>query len=90
MDHNMNGNKWDNVNKGAMFKNDRKVTAQHPDRRGQAIVVCPHCKNRVEFWLAGWLMKGKASGKTFLSLAFTAKEEPRAQVSDEDDEDIPF
>ena len=51
---------------GAMFKNDRKETDKHPDRKGDCVI------DGKEYWVAGWLKEGK-NGQ-FLSLAFTAKD----------------
>lgn len=83
------GKEYDNTNSGALFKNDRKETAKHPDYSGTLNV------DGVEYWLSGWLKEGK-KGK-FFSLAVKPKAESQPQLSrdghgrrtDMDDE-IPF
>jgi len=59
---------YDNNNTGALFVNDKKEDAKHPDYKGNAEV------GGVEYWLSGWKKTGKQSGKTFLSLSFTPKD----------------
>lgn len=56
---------------GVLFRNDRKEKDAHPDRKGSCLI------GGVEYWVAGWLKDGK-NGQ-FLSLAFTPKDQPRAQ-----------
>jgi len=85
---------YDNTNSGAMFKNDRKKTERHPDRQGQADIMCPECGAVTPFWVSGWLKKAKRTGQQFLSLAFTPKDSPALQNDQQDDNfddgDIPF
>jgi uncharacterized protein (DUF736 family) len=63
-------------NSGALFKNDKKANENHPDYKGSAVVA------GVECWLSAWVKTGKTGAK-FMSLAFTAKEQP----PDDDDQD---
>lgn len=61
---------YDNTNRGVLFKNDRKESANHPDYKGQIDV------DGVEFWLSAWIKEGK-NGK-FMSLSIKPKDEQRA------------
>jgi len=79
---------YDNTNSGALFKNDRKVSPNQPDYRGDINV------NGTDFWISAWLKESK-KGTKFMSLAVTVKEEmkaaaPVAQPDDGDLEDLPF
>lgn len=77
---------YDNTNRGALFKNQRKEKDTHPDYNGTLNV------DGVEFWLSAWLKESKKGGK-FMSLSIKPKEAARAPQSagsaDPDDE-IPF
>ncbi len=53
-------------NSGALFKNDRKTTDNHPDYNGSALI------GGVDMWISAWIKKG--NGKTFMSLAFKPKD----------------
>ena len=57
---------YDNTNRGALFKNDRKETANHPDYNGSINV------GGVEYWLSAWIKEGK-KGK-FMSISIKPKE----------------
>ena len=65
---------YDNNNSGAMFVNDRKTTENQPDRTGSCEV------NGVEYWVSGWVKTSKA-GKPFMSLAFSAKDQAKADAT---------
>lgn len=96
----MSGNGgYDNTNTGALFKNERKRTDNSPDYTGECSLVCPHCGATSDTWLSAWIKTAKSSGKKFMSLAFTAKEEASAtgsrssanhNIDDDFDDDIPF
>lgn len=79
---------FDDTNKGALFKNDRKETANHPDYTGKINV------DGRDFWLSGWL-KESAKGK-FFSLSVRPKDLGQQAVSPGPatepllDDDIPF
>lgn len=60
---------YDNTNRGALFKNERKTSDNHPEYKGSINV------NGVEFWLSAWIKDG-AKGK-FMSLSIQPKEAQR-------------
>lgn len=77
-------------NSGALFKNDRKEKATHPDYTGSAEV------DGVAYWISAWVKTGK-SRKKFFSLSFRPKDEarqdrgePAASLADDLDDEIPF
>ena len=91
---------YDDTNRGAMFKNDRKETDRHPDMKGTLNV-----EGR-EYWVSAWKQTSKA-GKGYVSLSIQPKDDqpapkraggqdrnaPRPQREDLEpltDDDIPF
>lgn len=80
---------YDNTNSGAIFKNDRKQNDRQPDMTGSINVA------GVDYYISAWT-KQSGQGKKFLSLAVTAKDEPKQapvkQVEDIDfdADDLPF
>lgn len=80
---------YDDTDRGALFKNDRKESDNHPDYKGQLNV------GGVEFWLSAWL-KTSQSGTKFMSLSVKAKEEAPtrqqkpAKGRHQMDDDVPF
>jgi len=71
---------------GSMFVNTKKLSDNHPDRNGTALI------GGVEYYVSGWIKETK-SGDKWLSLAFKPKEQavskpPSASRGDEDN--IPF
>lgn len=58
---------YDDTNRGALFKNDRKEKDSHPDYRGTINI------DGQEFWLSAWVKKA-ASGASFMSLSVQPKE----------------
>ena len=85
---------YDDTNRGALFKNDKKESDRHPDYRGSINV------GGTEYWLSAW-MKTSTKGTRYMSLSVTEKEaahsagveKAKAAASDfgEDDGDLlPF
>lgn len=60
-------------NSGSIFVNDKKETANHPDRQGSALI------DGVEYWVSGWLKKTQ-NGDPWLSLAFKKKDKQPQQA----------
>jgi hypothetical protein len=79
---------YDNTNRGALFKNDKKESNKHPDYKGNINV------DGREYWLSGWLKESQA-GKKYFSLSVSPKEKqgedsqvpPKGQSADDD---VPF
>lgn len=80
------------VNRGVLFKNDRKRTETHPDYKGEINI------DGVEFWLSAWIQKSR-QGETYMSLSIgdakgekpSAKQPARHAAPDADfDNEIPF
>lgn len=82
---------YDNNMSGALFKNKKKASDRHPDYTGNCEI------NKEEMWVSAWLKTSK-SGETFMSLAFTPKEQPASKSTSnvvpmgnvDEMEDIPF
>ena len=81
---------YDDTNRGALFKNDKKESETHPDYKGSINV------DGTEYWLSSWLNKSKA-GATYMSLSVKPKNEdaeparPKAQKpAPNAGDDIPF
>lgn len=83
--------KYDNSNRGAIFKNDDKQQDNHPDYKGSLNV------NGVDLWVSGWIKTSEKTGKKFLSLSVKPKEDaPVKKASapssgfDDMNDDVPF
>lgn len=76
---------YDNTNRGALFKNNRKETEKHPDYTGTLDV------NGTEHYLSAWIKESK-NGTKFMSVSLgKAKEQKQEKpVEDDLDDDIPF
>jgi len=83
---------YDNTNRGALFKNNRKEQPSHPDYTGTLNV------GGVDYYLNGWLKESKKDGRKFFSLSVKEKgvnappREPEAKPPKDDfvDSEIPF
>lgn len=61
---------YDNTNTGALFKNDRKEDARHPDYKGSINI------EGVEYWVSAWIKPTKADPeKRFMSLSIKPKDQ---------------
>lgn len=74
---------YDDTNRGALFKNDKKEKDTQPDYRGSLNV------GGVEYWLSAWLKESKA-GKKFMSLSVTVKEDKPESKPDNSMSEGPF
>jgi uncharacterized protein (DUF736 family) len=75
---------YDDRNRGALFKNERRKTDKHPDYFGTIDV------EGTEYRLAGWVRESKR-GKKFLSLAITPlDDQPRRAEPRHEEDEIPF
>jgi hypothetical protein len=63
----MTEKKYDDTNRGAIFKNDRKEKENDRDYSG-SLNVDGH-----DYWISGWIKEGRNGGK-FLSLSVKRKE----------------
>lgn len=84
---------YDNTNRGAIFKNERKTTDSQPDFTGSLNV------DGVEFWVSAWKRKPGASEKyPALSFSVQMKEDKpintvgnKQKLNNDDlDDDIPY
>ena len=80
---------FSNTNRGSIWKNEKKLTDNHPDFTGAANI------EGVEYWVSAWKRKPDASPNApALSFSFKLKEprpavqQPAADV--ELNDDIPF
>ena len=60
---------YDNRNKGALFKNDRREKDTHPHYKGSINV------DGQEYWLSAWVNEAKADGRKYFGLSVTPKQE---------------
>ena len=84
---------YDNTNRGAIWKNDRKETDKHPDFKGEMEVIAPG-----KYWVSAWKRSPGAPEKSpALTFALTPKEEKGAKPTSNEifpkdvrEDDIPF
>ena len=70
----MTARPYDDKNRGALFRNERKDTDKHPDYKG-SINVAGH-----DYWLAAWLKESR-DGKKYFSLSVQLKDGKPAPVA---------
>jgi hypothetical protein len=83
---------YDDENKGALFRNERKTRDEQPGWRGSAKV------DGKEYWISCWVNtagpQAKNPGSKYMSLRFDPKEvefeSAGANGSDSFDDDVPF
>lgn len=69
-------------NTGSLWINDRKEKDTHPDRKGDALIECPHCKQTHLAEIGGWLRKTQKTGEKYMWLSIKPKEDrPRRDDS---------
>ena len=73
---------------GSMFKNQKKLTDQHPNMTGSALI------DGVEYWLSAWTKTDK-NGNKWQSMSFTKKDQQNTREQAEKaavdmDDDLPF
>ncbi len=71
--------KFDNNNRGALFREEKKKTETDPDYSGTVNV------NGADYWLKAWIKTATKSGKKFLSLSVRPKTESNANGKPFDD-----
>jgi hypothetical protein len=78
---------------GALFKNDRRETDNHPNMRGSCTI------DGVKYWMSAWtntIQQGDKAGERYQKLSFTrADDQPAATRAAPpppapEDDDIPF
>ena len=74
---------WDNTNRGAIFKNDKKTDNQ-PDYRGKINV------NGVDKEISLWVKESEKAGKFFSVQISEPYVKPIEQVVKEQGDDLPF
>jgi len=62
------GQGFDETDRGALFKNNKKTSDRHPDYNGSVNAA------GVEYWISAWINTAR-SGLKYMKLALTAKEE---------------
>jgi hypothetical protein len=60
--------KYDDTNRGVLFKNDRKEGDRDPDYTGQINVA------GAGFWLSAWINTAEKTGRKFMSLSVRSKD----------------
>ena len=73
---------------GSMFKNQKKLTDQHPNMTGSALIA------GVEYYVSAWTKTDK-NGNKWQSMSFTKKDQPKNREQAEKaaadmDDDLPF
>jgi hypothetical protein len=66
--------KYDDRDRGALFRNSKKESDNQPDYTGSLNV------NGSDFWISGWINTSKAGSK-YMSLAIRSKDAPTDRKS---------
>ena len=66
---------FSNVNRGSLFKNDKKLEDRHPDMNGTINI------DGTEYWISGWKKTSKA-GTGFISLSVRPKQDQASKSSE--------
>lgn len=72
---------YDNNNRGALFKNNKRTNDKQPEYNGSVEV------NNVEYYISAWVKESK-NGQKFFSLSFTPKDQQQAVVTPSVTEDV--
>jgi len=87
-EHIMTDRKYDDTNRGVLFKNEEKENERHADYRGSINV------GGTEFWLNAWIKTSSKTGKKFMSLSVKPKDaaaaKPKSEFADNLDDKIGF
>jgi hypothetical protein len=67
----MTEKKYDDTNRGVLFKNEEKENERHADYRGSINV------DGTEFWLNAWIKTSSKTGKKFMALSVKPKDAPK-------------
>jgi hypothetical protein len=67
--------KYDETNRGVLFKDEKKTTAEDRDYSGEIDV------RGEKFWLSAWIKQSKA-GKKYMSLSIKPKAKAKADFND--------
>jgi hypothetical protein len=76
--------KFDNNNRGVLFKENAKKKESDPDYSGTINI------QGADYSLKGWLKTATKSGKKFLSLSVRPKQQPGASADRPFDDSVPF
>jgi len=66
---------YDNNNRGALFKNNKREHDKQPEYTGTVEV------NHVEYYLSAWVKESSNTGQKFFSLSFTPKDQAKKSSS---------
>lgn len=90
---------FNNINRGVLFKNDKKESDRHPDYTGESSVECAQCHHVTDTRVAVWVKESK-NGRKYMSMSYTEKQDyvdqrkdVVAEINENEDinlDDIPF
>jgi len=78
--------KYDNNNRGVLFRNEKKTEDKHPDWRGNINI------NGTEFWISGWKKFTQKGEIVSLSVQPKEKTEPKPAPKQQDnfEDEVPW